>query len=78
MERHIAHDLLLRFFKGKIQAALAARAGGVEKVRRERTLARAGRAGNQHTAAAVVALAIKHGVEPGDSRRDALGGSLMV
>ena len=60
---HVAHDLLLRFLEGEVQAALAARAGAVGEVSGEDGLAGARRAGDQDAAAAVVALPAEHRVE---------------
>ena len=57
---HVAHDLVGRFFEGKIQDTLAATAGGIGKVCDQAALAGARCTGDQHAAAAEIALAAEH------------------
>ena len=52
---HVAQHLLRRLLEEEVQAALAAAAGGIDKVSCERRLAGTGRAGEQDGAAAIVA-----------------------
>ena len=62
---HVADHLLRRFLEQEVQAFLAARAGRVDEMRRERGLAGAGGAREEHGAGAVEALAAEHLVERG-------------
>ena len=75
---HVAHDLIGGFLEGKIEGALAALAGGPHERGGQAALAGPGRAGHQDRAAAVVAFAAQHRVEPRHARRDALAGGRML
>src|ERR1051326_2168913 len=75
---HVSHQLLRRFLEGEVQAALAPGAGGVGEVRRDAGLAGAGSARNQDRAAAVIAFAAEHLVQPRDAARDALAARRVV
>ena len=67
---HVADHLLRRFLEQEVEALLAARAGGIDEVRRQRGLAGAGRAGHQYRAGAVVALAAEHVIQGRRGRVD--------
>ena len=60
---HIANNLTGRILEGKIEGALAAAAGSLDKVRGETALAGTCRARDQHAAALVIARSAQHGVE---------------
>ncbi len=67
---HVPEDLALRFLEGEEEGTPAAAAQDVGKVGRQAGLPRPGPAGHEHAAAPVVPASGKHGVEPGDPRRD--------
>src|SRR3954464_2584161 len=75
---HVADNLLRRFLESEVQAAFAAAAGGVDKMRGDARLAGAGSARQQDAAAAEEALAAHHPVEPVDAGRDPDVGRRMV
>ena len=74
---HVADGLLGRFFEGKNDGAFAAAAGAVDKGGAQAALAGARRAGYQHAAAAVIALAAQHGVQVLDAGGYPLGRNVL-
>ena len=66
--RHVADDLRLGLLEGEVDRPLAAAAGGVAELRRQRRLAGAGGAADEHGAALVEAAVAEHRVEPRDAR----------
>ena len=76
---HVAHQLRRRLLEREVQAALAASAAWPRaKARGQRGLAGAGGAGEQHRAAAEVARAAEHGVEPRHAAGHPLVGHLVL
>src|ERR1044071_7686802 len=75
---HVAQNLWLRFFKRKIQTALASRTCGMDEVGCNRTFAGAGRSRHSHAASTIYTLIIEHGVELGNTGGHAIHPSLMV
>ena len=75
---HVPDDLAGRFLEGKIQAALTSPAGGVGKGSRQTCFACARRTGDEDGAAPVEPLPIKHCIQLGDARGDALRGNGVV
>ena len=79
IERMLRTICCRRLLEGEVQAALAAAAGGVEQSAPPELVLPVPAVPEISTrAAAVVALAAEHGVEPGDARRDALVGRLVL
>ena len=70
--RHVADDLRLGLLEGEVHRPLAATAGGVAELRRQRRLARAGGAADEDGAALVEAAVAEHRVEAGHARGHAL------
>ena len=75
---HVPDDLSGRFLEGKIQAALTSQAGGVGKGSRQTCFACARCTGDEDGAAPVEPLPIKHCIQLGDARGDALRGNGVV
>ena len=73
MERMLRMIWSAGFLEGEVEAAFAAAAGGIDEVGGHARLAGAGGAGDQDAAAAVIALAAQHGVQPRDAGGDPLG-----
>ena len=75
---HVPDDLAGRFLEGKIQAALTSQAGGDGKGSRQTCFACARCTGDEDGAAPVEPLPIKHCIQLGDARGDALRGNGVV
>ena len=67
---HVAGDLLRRFLKGKIKAAFAPARSCIHKKGGQARLPGACCSGNQNAAAAIIALAAKHGVQTWNTARN--------
>ena len=70
---HVADDLRLGLLEGEVHRPLAAAAGGVAELRRQRRLAGAGGAADEDGAALVEAAVAEHRVEAGHAGRHPLG-----
>ena len=75
---HVADDLRLGLLEREVHRPLAAAARGVAELRRQRRLAGAGGAADEHRAALVEAAVAEHRVEPRHAGRHPLGGDAVL
>src|SRR5262245_48495166 len=76
--KHIPHDQIRTFFRGKVDAVLAPATGGIDKVRSQARFSGSGRARNQNTRATKISLAAQHGIQARYAARNSVGRGFVL